>query len=98
MDALNIPTTFLLPEIGLNPVHEVIVRRNLTANLDRMAGYIAQEVGLALEELWGKDTEVWRKVNLDYTIRRVVARASNRVFVGDDLCKLYFRVDVPAPR
>lgn len=34
MDALNIPMTFLRPEIGLNPVHEPLVRKKLTAHLD----------------------------------------------------------------
>lgn len=87
MDALNIPTTFLREDIGLNPVHEVLVRRNLTAHLDRIAGDCWEEVGLALRDFWGNDSETWREVNLDHTIRRVVARASNRIFVGEELCK-----------
>ncbi|QKX59125.1 uncharacterized protein TRUGW13939_06256 [Talaromyces rugulosus] len=87
MDALNIPLTFLRAEIGLNPVHEPLIRRNLTAHLDQITSHIWDEVGLVLEELWGQDTEVWREVNLDYTIRHVVARASNRVFVGGELCR-----------
>lgn len=87
MDALNIPTTFLRPEIGLNPVHEPLVRRNLISHLDHIAGDIWEEAGMALEDLWGKDTDAWKKVNLDYTVRRVVARASNRIFVGEELCK-----------
>lgn len=87
MDALNIPMTFLRAEIGLNPVHEPLIRRNLTANLDQITSHVSDEVGLALEELWGRERETWKAVNLDYTIRRVVARAANRVFVGDELCR-----------
>ncbi|KAF2970323.1 hypothetical protein GQX73_g3176 [Xylaria multiplex] len=87
MDALNIPTTFLRPEIGLNPAHEPVVRRDLTAHLDRLEADIWEEVGMALEVVWGKDSQSWREVNLDHTIRRVVARAANRVFVGDKLCR-----------
>jgi hypothetical protein len=87
MNALNILTTFLRADIGLNPVHEPLVRRNLNAHLDRIAGVVSEEVGLALEELWGQETEIWREISLDYTIRRVVARAANRVFVGDELCR-----------
>jgi hypothetical protein len=87
MDALNIPTTFLRADVGLNPVHEPLIRRNLTAHLDRIASDVWEEVGSALEELWGQETETWREVNLDYTIRRVVARGANRVFVGDELCR-----------
>lgn len=92
MDALNIPETFLQPEIGLNPVHEPLVRRQLTAHLDRIAGLMWEEVGLALDEIWGIETERWREINLDYTIRRVVARAANRIFVGEELCKSEVRI------
>lgn len=92
MDALNIPQTFLRPEIGLNPIHEPLVRRELTAHLDHVAGIIWEEVGLALKELWGTETESWSEINLDYTIRRVVARAANRVFVGDDLCRSFVQI------
>lgn len=87
MEALNTPITFLRPEIGLNPVHEPLIRRNLNANLDNIAGELSEEVTLALDELWGQGTDSWREVNLDYTVRRVVARAVNRVFVGHRLCK-----------
>ncbi|KAK8108383.1 P450 monooxygenase [Apiospora sp. TS-2023a] len=93
LDALNIPLTFLNPDIGIHPIHEPIIRRTLTAHLDGITGMLHEEVALALDELWGggKDTgdtkETWREVNLDYTIRRVVARASNRVFVGLPLCR-----------
>ncbi|KAK7961227.1 cytochrome P450 [Apiospora saccharicola] len=93
LDALNIPLTFLNPDIGIHPIHEPIIRRTLTAHLDGIAGMLHEEVVLALDELWGgkDDTgdtkETWREVNLDYTLRRVVARASNRVFVGLPLCR-----------
>lgn len=87
MDALNIPETFLRPEIGLNPVHEPLVRRELNARLDHIASLINEEVGMALDELWGTETEGWKEVNLDFTIRRGVARATNRILVGGELCK-----------
>lgn len=90
LDALNIPTTFLRPEIGVDPTHEPLIRRELTANLDVVEADMWDEVGRALEELWGSDTERWRVVVLDDTIRRVVARASSRVFTGQDLCKSPF--------
>ncbi|KAK8076769.1 hypothetical protein PG994_004041 [Apiospora phragmitis] len=88
LDALNTPLTFLRADIGVNPVHEPLVRRNLMAHLDGIAGLLHEEVALALDDLWaGNSEEAWREVNLDYTIRRVVARASNRIFVGLPLCR-----------
>ncbi|KAK6080558.1 cytochrome P450 [Seiridium cupressi] len=88
LDALNITTTFLRPEIGEEPHHEPLVRRELTAHLDAVEASMWDEVGAALAEVWGKEGgEGWRKVNLDKTVRHVVARASNRVFIGRELCR-----------
>lgn len=87
LDALNITTTFLRPGIGLEPHHEPLVRRELTAHLDAIEASMWEEVGGALAELWGEDSEGWRKVNLDFTVRRIVARGSNRVMIGPELCK-----------
>lgn len=90
LDALNITTTFLHPEIGQEPHHDTLVRRELTRHLDAVEGSMWDEVGAALGELWGEDPEQeWRTVNLECTVRRIVARASNRVFVGRELCKSY---------
>jgi hypothetical protein len=80
MDALNIPETFLRPEIGLNPVYEPLVRREPTAHLERIAGPICEEVELSLKEFWGMDTGEWKEVNLDFILRRVVASATNRIW------------------
>lgn len=88
LDALNISTTFLRPEIGEDPQHEPLVRRELTAHLDAVEASMWDEVGAALGQLWGEDAEEgWRKVNLDDTVKHVVARASNRIFIGRELCK-----------
>ncbi|KAI1153114.1 cytochrome P450 [Nemania diffusa] len=77
LDALNIPITFLRSEIGTDPLHEPVVRRDLTANLDRLEDVIWEEVGSSLELIWGKQ-RFWCEVNLDHTIRRIV---------GSSLCQ-----------
>jgi hypothetical protein len=86
LDALNIPTTFLRAEIGINPAHEPLVRRDLTAHLDAVEADMWDEIGHALEDVWHGGNDDWHEVDLDETIRRVVARASNRIFVGPELC------------
>lgn len=88
LDALNIAITFLRPEIGEEPHHEPVVRRELTTHLDAVEACMWDEVGAALGELWGQDPKHgWKEVNLEYTVRRIVARASNRILVGRELCE-----------
>lgn len=88
LDALNIAITFLRSEIGEEPHHEPVVRRELTAHLDAVEASMWDEVSAALGKLWGDNPEKgWKEVNLEYTVRRIVARASNRILVGRELCK-----------
>ncbi|ROV92453.1 hypothetical protein VSDG_06659 [Cytospora chrysosperma] len=57
LDALNTSTMFLCLEIGGEPHHEPLVRRELTAHLDAVEASMWDEVGAALGQLWGEDSE-----------------------------------------
>jgi cytochrome P450 len=45
------------------------------------------ELGCALDDTWGTDTENWKEVCLFENMMNVIARVSNRVFVGLPLCR-----------
>jgi len=45
------------------------------------------EVGCALDDTWGTDTENWKDICLFENMMTVIARMSNRVFVGLPLCR-----------
>jgi cytochrome P450 len=45
------------------------------------------EIGCALDDTWGNDTEDWKEVCLFENMMNVIARVSNRVFVGLPLCR-----------
>ena len=45
------------------------------------------EVGCSLDETWGTDTEEWKEICVFENMMHVIARASNRVFVGLPLCR-----------
>jgi cytochrome P450 len=45
------------------------------------------EIGCALDDTWGTDTENWKEICLFENMMNVIARVSNRVFVGLPLCR-----------
>jgi hypothetical protein len=47
---------------------------------------IMDELTASFDETWGLDTEEWKTVPVFENMRTIVARTSNRVFVGLPLC------------
>ena len=76
----------LEPEVVLQPLHEAIVRRDLKQHLNDLLPEVQNEIACAMDEALGIKTNFSIKVNLDATVRRIIARASNRAFVGLPLC------------
>ncbi|KAL5499081.1 hypothetical protein ACEPAH_1599 [Sanghuangporus vaninii] len=75
------------PSIHGNHYHVSMVRSQLTRNLGVLYTDIYDEVSQAFEEnIPGKPDE-WVSLNARDTVMQVVARTSNRVFVGLPLCR-----------
>jgi hypothetical protein len=77
------------PAMAENPIHEVVIRRHMTRSLGSLVSEIEEELAVAVTQYWGHDTESWTDVKVFSTMTKVVARASNRIFVGLPLCKSY---------
>jgi cytochrome P450 len=45
------------------------------------------EVGAAIDDTWGSDTEEWKDISVFDNMMHIIARASNRVFIGLPLCR-----------
>ena len=75
------------PAMARNPIQEVIVRRHLTRSLGSLIEEIEEELAVGVTHYWGKDTDNWKEVGVFETMGKVVARSSNRVFVGLSLCE-----------
>jgi hypothetical protein len=75
------------PKMARNPIQEVIVRRHLTRSLGSLISEIEEELAVGVTRYWGHDTENWAEVEVFSTMNKVVARASNRIFVGLPLCE-----------
>lgn len=86
-DALLPDYTLLRPEIVHNPTHHDTIRGPLTRNLAGLVPDILDEVAAAFDDLWGNNAEQWQEVCVFDSIIRIVARGSNRVFVGAPFCR-----------
>ncbi|KAF8526929.1 cytochrome P450 [Hysterangium stoloniferum] len=80
-------TKYLLgPTIISNPYHNELVRVNLTRSLSAIFADVKEEIVLAFKDNIPL-TEGWTKVVVHRVMTQIVARASNRVFVGVPLCR-----------
>ena len=68
-------------------VHEDLIKRDLTRNLEAVVPDIAEELEISLNDIIGLDTENWKEITLYESIRKILTRATNRIFVGLPLCE-----------
>nr|BAL05133.1 cytochrome P450 [Phanerodontia chrysosporium] len=70
-----------------DPFHVNIIRSHLTKHLSSVFGDICDEIHIAFSELIPQQDEEWVPVHAIQVVRTIVARASNRVFVGLPVCR-----------
>lgn len=66
--------------------HMNVIRNQLTRNLDKLTPLLAHELERAFKNYWGKSDD-WQEVYIWDTCLKLVAGASNSIFVGAPLCK-----------
>jgi tenellin biosynthesis cytochrome P450 monooxygenase len=64
-----------------------LVKSQLNAILSNLIPAMDEELGLAFDKHLGTDTENWREVPLEATLRKVVSQATSRFTVGESLCR-----------
>ncbi|KAJ7473570.1 cytochrome P450 [Mycena latifolia] len=75
------------PEIARNPYSTEAVRRNLTRNLGRCFPDVRDEIVHAFDDVLALDGTEWKRLHVLPNIMQIVARTSNRLFVGLPLCR-----------
>ena len=80
--------TILHQELRQQTFENQVVRRELTRQIANLTAEINDELQASFHDHWGDDVENWREVNVYDTIAMIVARTSNRIFVGLPLCKI----------
>jgi hypothetical protein len=61
-----VPTDLSLldPTMARNPIHEGIIKRDLTQNLGSLIPDVFEELQVGFDEYWGTDTEDWKDVGV----------------------------------
>ncbi|KAJ6548532.1 cytochrome P450 [Mycena capillaripes] len=77
----------LTPEVVMNPYHGAAIRASLTRNLGRCFPEVRDEIVHAFDDVLGLKDNEWKLVQVLPAILQVVARTSNRLFVGLPLCR-----------
>ncbi|TID17437.1 hypothetical protein E2P81_ATG08009 [Venturia nashicola] len=86
-DILAGPYAFTDPTLLKDPFHEHVVRKSLSRRIGPLIPDLYDEISCALDDTWGTDTENWKEICIFENMMKVIARASNRVFVGLPLCR-----------
>ena len=77
--------TFLDEGVMTSPLHLLIVKREMTRQIGNLIPEAEDELEQAMNDQWGVEQE-WRSIPLFETMMKVIARASNRVLVGSQVC------------
>ena len=86
-DILAGPYAFTHPHILKDPFHEHVIHRSLARKIAPLIMDVWDELSCAIDETWGTDTEDWKDVCVFENMMHVIARVSNRVFIGLPHCR-----------
>lgn len=86
-DTLAGAYAFTDPKILKDPFHEHVVHRNMGRRIGDLIMDLWDEIGTALDETWGTNTNEWKEICVFDNMMHIIARASNRVFIGMPLCR-----------
>lgn len=69
------------------PAFEILVRRQFNLHLDELTSDLMDEIRFSMDQLFGLDTNQYRTVNIERTVKKIVTRTVNRILVGQPLCE-----------
>ncbi|KAJ6624416.1 cytochrome P450 [Mycena sp. CBHHK59/15] len=73
--------------IGENPYHQITIRTSLTRNLHRCFPDVRDEIVCAFDDVLSLQGNEWKTLPVLPITMRIVARVSNRLFVGLPICR-----------
>ncbi|CBY01589.1 similar to cytochrome P450 [Plenodomus lingam JN3] len=79
--------SFLDPVILGDPYHEHVIHKNLVRNLHTIIPEMEEEVPFAVADVYGMDTENWRKIETLESFMKMVPVLTNRMLLGRPLCR-----------
>jgi hypothetical protein len=86
MDGLQSDYTFSDPAVVRQPHHEHVIKTDLLRQLSSLTMDIMDELTTGFDETWGLETENWKSIGVFANMMAIIARTSNRIFIGLPLC------------
>lgn len=80
----NLGTVYPTRDHNGVPIH--IIATKLTREIGNLIPALSEELDLALAKHWGDDVE-WKEVCVYKTLRPIIGRAINRIFIGESHCR-----------
>ncbi|KAJ6558751.1 cytochrome P450 [Mycena vulgaris] len=81
-------------ELTQNPYHAGAIRGSLTRNLGRCFPQVRDEIVHVFDDVLALEENEWKRLHVLPSIMQVVARTSNRLFVGLPLCRVQPYLDL----
>ena len=81
-EELQVDHTFSDPAITRMPYHEHVIKTDLLRHLGHLTMDIMDELKTGFDETWGLDTKEWTSIGVFDNMMTIIARTSNRIFVG----------------
>ncbi|KAJ7449346.1 cytochrome P450 [Mycena galericulata] len=76
-----------LSDVGANPYHVLVILGGVTRNLGRCFPEVRDEIVCSFKDVVVLDDKEWKLLHVLPNIMQIVARISNRLFVGLPLCR-----------
>lgn len=86
-DTLAGDYSFVNPAILRDPYHEHVIHKNLVRNLNAIIPEIEEEVPFAVAEVYGTDTQNWKRLESLQSFMEMIPVLTNRMLLGPLLCR-----------
>ena len=82
--------TMFNPSRGvLDSVRTHVIRQDLSRELPGLFQDLVDEMEYAFAKTWGHDTKNWKEIELHESMKNIISRMHNRVFVGLPVCMTF---------
>jgi cytochrome P450 len=79
--------SFVDPVIIKDPYHEHVIHKNLVRNLNSIIPHLEEEVPMAVDDIYGMDTQVWKRVDVMQSFMEMIPVLTNHMLLGEPLCR-----------
>lgn len=86
-DSWLLEHTFMTRGVTENPIHEKVLSGKFTGRLGDLAPELMATIDQSVTAALGHDTASWKEVNIQSTMRALVAKSTNRAMLGEGMAE-----------